>query len=92
MSAECTASEDGFVIRGIEGYPFDVILEWAKPGWSARPDDETDNVTRDSALTRTRAVERMLRQSVTDEAKLEAMMTEVDKALDACPEKTKTKA
>ena len=89
MSVECTASENGFVIRGIEGYPFDVILEWAKPGWSARPDDETDNVTRDSALTRTRAVERMLRQSVTDEAKLAAMMTEVDKALDACPETTK---
>lgn len=89
MAVECKATEKGFVLQGIEGYPHDVVLEWANPGWSARPDDKSDNVTRDSALTRNRAVERMLRQSVTDEAQLAAIMTEVDKALDACPESTK---
>ena len=84
----CTASEEGFILRGIDGYPHDVVLEWASPGWSARPDAESDGA-RDSALTRNRAVERLLRQSVTDEAQLAAMMTEVDKALEACPESTK---
>ena len=86
MSVECTKSEKGFILRGIEGYPYDLILEWASPGWSARPATEPDPKTRDSALTRTRAVERMLRHSLEDEAQLAAIMTEVDRALDACPE------
>ena len=87
MSVTCTASESGFILRGIEGYPNDVIVEWANPGWSARPDAEADPATRDSALTRTRAVERLLRHLLVNEAQLAAVMVEVDLALDACPEK-----
>ena len=87
MEVECTKFEDGFVLRGIEGYPSDVILESAHPGWSARPNVEPDPATRDSALTRNRAVERLLRHLVLDEAQLANIMTAVDKALDACPEK-----
>ncbi len=85
MSVECVASENGFILRGIEGYPYDVVLESANPGWSARPTVESGLATRDSALTRTRAVERLLRQSLVDEVQLAAIMVDVDRALDACP-------
>ena len=88
MSVECTASENGFILRGIEGYPCDVVLEWANPGWSARPAVESDPATRDSALTRARAVERLLRQSLLDANHLATVMADVDRALDACPEGT----
>ena len=86
MSVECTKSENGFLLRGIEGYPYDLVLEWANPGWSARPIAESGPATRDSALTRTRAVERLLRHLVVDEVQLAAIMVDVDRALDACPE------
>ena len=86
MSAVCTASEDGFILRGIEGYPYDVSLQKARPGWSAIPTGESAPAVRDSALTRTRAAERLIRQLVTDEVQLAAVMTDVDRALDACPE------
>ncbi len=86
MSAECKKSESGFILQGIEGYPYDVAVEWANPGWSARPTDESGPATRDSALTRTRAVERLLRHSLVDEVQLAAIMADVDRALDACPE------
>ena len=86
MSVECTASEDGFILRGIEGYPSDVVLERASPGWSARAAAESDFAVRDSALTRTRAVERLLRQTLLDAGQLATVMADVDRALDACPE------
>ncbi len=86
MSVECTASENGFILQGIEGYPYDVVVERANPGWSARPTDESGPATRDSALTRTRAVERLLRHSLVDEVQLAAIMAPVERALDACPE------
>ncbi len=86
MSVACRASENGFILSGIEGYPDDVILERAHPGWSARASNEPDIAVRDSALTRTRAVERLLRQVLVDSAQLAAVMTDVDRALDACPE------
>ncbi len=86
MSVQCTVSENGFILRGIEGYPHDVVLERANPGWSATPKVESGPATRDSALTRTRAVERLLRHSLTDEVQLAAIMADVDRALDACPE------
>jgi len=82
----CSTSESGFILRGIEGYPQDVVVEWANPGWSARPDTEPDPAVRDSALTRTRAVERLLRQVLSDEAQLTTIMTDVDQALETCPE------
>ncbi len=85
MSVECVASENGFILRGIEGYPYDVVVEPAHPGWSARVTDESGLATRDSALTRTRAVERLLRHTVVDEVQLAAIMVDVDRALDACP-------
>ena len=86
MSVQCTASENGFVLRGIEGYPSDVVLETANPGWSATATPESGPATRDSALTRARAVERLLRHSMQDEAQLAAIMADVDQALAACPE------
>lgn len=86
MSVECIASENGFILQGIEGYPYDVVVERANPGWSARPIDESGPATRDSALTRTRAVERLLRHSLVDEIQLSAVMVGVDQALDACPD------
>jgi hypothetical protein len=86
MSLECVALGNGFVIREIEGYPYDVLLEAAHPGWSARPATESECTSRDSALTRTRAVERLLRHSLVDEAQLAAIMTDVDRSLEACPE------
>jgi hypothetical protein len=86
MGVECTAFENRFILRGIEGYPHDVILEGAHPGWSAGPNVESGPATRDSALTRTRAIERSLRQSLVDEVQLAAIMADVDRALEACPE------
>ncbi len=86
MSVQCTVSENGFILRGIEGYPYDLVLERLNRAWSARPTVELGPGTRDSALTRTRAVERLLRHSLTDEVQLEAIMADVDRALDACPE------
>ncbi len=86
MSVECLPSENGFILRGIEGCPGDVVLEKAQPGWTARTTDASDDAARDSALTRTRAVERLLRQSLLDPNQLAAAMTEIDRALDACPE------
>ncbi|MEZ5363192.1 MAG: hypothetical protein R2748_12835 [Bryobacterales bacterium] len=86
MSVECVAVENGFVIRGIEGYPYDVLLEVARPGWSASLIGESGPASRDSALTRTRAVERLLRQSLTDAAQLEAAMNEVNRSLEKYPE------
>ena len=32
MSVECAAFENGFILRGIEGYLYDVVLERANPG------------------------------------------------------------
>jgi hypothetical protein len=86
MSSDCVAFGNGFLIRGIEGYPYDVLLEAAHPGWSARPAVESGSTSRDSALTRTRAVERLLRHSLADEAQLAAIMTDIDRSLEACPE------
>ncbi|MDA1315735.1 MAG: hypothetical protein O2968_20625 [Acidobacteria bacterium] len=82
----CTKSDSGFVLRGIEGYPQDVVVEWANPGWSARPDVDPDPTVRDSALTRTRAVERLLRHVLSDEAQLTTIMNDIDQALETCPE------
>lgn len=86
MSLECVALGNGFVIRGIEGYPYDVLLEAAHPGWSAKQVVESGAAARDSALTRTRAVERLLRHSLSDEAQVAAIMRDVDRSLEACPE------
>ena len=86
MSVECTKSDSGFTFQGIEGYPCDVLLEWAKPGWSARPSVESDPPTRDSALTRSRAAERLLIQTILVQAQLAAIMEEVEAALEGCPE------
>jgi len=86
MSVKCTKSENGFTLEGIEGYPFDVLLEKAHPGWSATPIGESAPDLRDSALTRTRAAERLLRHIVVNEVQLSNIMTEVDLALAACPE------
>ncbi len=86
MSAQCTASDNGFILRGIEGYPYDVVLEKAHPGWSATPTGESAPDVRDSALTRTRAVERLLRHLLVEEVQLANAMTDVDLALGVCPE------
>lgn len=86
MSVVCVGSEQQFVLRGIEGYPADVVLEPANPGWTARPSAESGMDSRDSALTRTRAVERLLRHILIDERQLAVVMDDVDRALAACPE------
>ena len=86
MSVICRAADGQFVLQGIEGYPCDVVLERASPGWSARPAVETEDSMRDSALTRSRAVERLLRHSMTDAGQLGAIMDDVEKALADCPE------
>lgn len=87
MSVTCVGSDQQFVLRGIQGYPADVVLEPANPGWTARPTKDSGMDARDSALTRTRAVERLLRQVLVDERQLAAAMDDVDRALAACPEK-----
>lgn len=74
------------MLRGIDGYSSDVILERANPGWSAQATLEPGAPTRDSAMTRERAVERLLRHSISDERTLAGIMTEVERALEACPE------
>ncbi len=86
MGAVCKSQKDHFVLKGIEGYPHDVVLEKAKPGWSAIAKTGSKVQGRDSALTRGRAVERLLRQTILDDRALAAMMNEVDSALKDCPE------
>ena len=86
MSIVCKGENDRFVLKGIDGYPHEVVLEKAKPGWSAVAKAGSKVEARDSALTRGRAVERLLRQTVMDEQALASMMNEVDGALGACPE------
>ena len=86
MSVVCTGEKDRFVLQGIEGYAYDVVIERAKPGWSAIAQSGEEVAARDSALTRGRAVERLLRHLIVNEAQLAAVMTEVDSALEACPE------
>lgn len=86
MSIQCIVSKEKFVLKGIDGYPADVVLEPAHPGWSARPSAESGLGSRDSALTRTRAVERLLRQVLVDERQLARVMDAVDSALAEYPD------
>jgi hypothetical protein len=86
MSIVCTGEKGRFVLQGIDGYSSEVVLERANPGWSAEAKPESGVVARDSALTRGRAVERLLRHKILDERQLAGIMTEVDQALADCPE------
>ena len=86
MSVVVKGEKDQLVLSGIEGYSYDVVIEKANPGWSAIAKDKSEVAARDSALTRGRAVERLLRHTIHDERALAGIMTEVDRALADCPE------
>lgn len=86
MSVLCRAVDEHFVLGGIEDLQEDVVISKANPGWSAKTVSKTGELVRDSALTRGRAVERLLRQSILDERELAVIMTAVDRALENCPE------
>jgi|GEM_PF-5458443 len=86
MNVKCVASERNYVLQGVEGSPAEIVLEPAEPGWTARLSEASGLEVRDSALSRGRAVERLLRQVLPDEKQLADAMTGVDQALAACPE------
>ncbi len=86
MSVTCVVSDQNYLLQGVEGAPAAIVLEPAHPGWTARLTQDSGLSVRDSALSRTRAVERLLRQVLDDEKQLAHAMTDVDRALEACPE------
>lgn len=85
MSVKCVVFEQNYLLRGVEGAPSEIVLEPAEPGWTARLSEASGLEVRDSALSRGRAVERLLRQVLPDERQLASVMTSVDQALAACP-------